>query len=88
MFTVKDPERLVLELETDELPPALTELQAKVAPEDPYIKGLRVARNRPGVIRLVLDHQANQDRFTGPAEGQGFDRRSTTTGVRPRKRCR
>jgi N-acetylmuramoyl-L-alanine amidase len=59
MFTVKDPERLVLDLETDELPPALTELQAKVAPEDPYIKGLRVARNRPGVIRLVLDLKAD-----------------------------
>src|SRR4249920_1722462 len=41
MFTVKDPERLVLDLETDELAPALTELQAKVAPDDPYIKGLR-----------------------------------------------
>ena len=52
---MKDPERLVLDLETDELAPALTELQGKVAPEDPYIKGLRVARNRPGVIRLVLD---------------------------------
>jgi len=55
---VKDPERLVLDLETDELAPALTELQGKVAPEDPYIKGLRVARNRPGVIRLVLDLKA------------------------------
>jgi len=55
MFTVKDPGRLVLDLETDELAPALTELQAKVAPEDPYIKGLRIARNRPGIVRLVLD---------------------------------
>ncbi len=56
---MKDPERLVLDLETDELAPALTELQGKVAPEDPYIKGLRVARNRPGVIRLVLDLKAD-----------------------------
>src|SRR4030095_15131740 len=54
-FSVKDPERLVLELETDELSPALSELQGKVAAEDPYIQGLRVARNRPGVIRVVLD---------------------------------
>ncbi|HEY1287273.1 MAG TPA: N-acetylmuramoyl-L-alanine amidase [Burkholderiales bacterium] len=59
LFSVKDPERLVLDLETDELAPALTELQGKVAPEDPYIKGLRVARNRPGVIRLVLDLKAD-----------------------------
>ena len=58
MFTVKDPERLVLDLETDELAPALSELQGKVAAEDPYLQGLRVARNRPGVVRLVLDLKA------------------------------
>jgi N-acetylmuramoyl-L-alanine amidase len=58
LFSVKDPERLVLELETDELSPALSELQGKVAAEDPYIQGLRVARNRPGVVRVVLDLKA------------------------------
>jgi N-acetylmuramoyl-L-alanine amidase len=46
---------LVLDLETDELSAALTELNGKVAAEDPHIQGLRVARNRPGVIRVVLD---------------------------------
>jgi N-acetylmuramoyl-L-alanine amidase len=55
IFGVKEPERLVLELETEELSPALSELHAKVADEDPYIQGLRVARNRPGVVRIVLD---------------------------------
>src|SRR6266850_3983700 len=54
IFSVKDPERLVLDLET-EMTPALTELDGKVAADDPYIKGLRVARNRPGVVRVVLD---------------------------------
>jgi N-acetylmuramoyl-L-alanine amidase len=58
LFSVKEPERLVLDLETDELPPALSELQGKVAAEDPYIQGLRVARNRPGVVRVVLDLKA------------------------------
>jgi N-acetylmuramoyl-L-alanine amidase len=58
LFSVKDPERLVLDLETDELAPALSELQGKVAAEDPYLQGLRVARNRPGVVRLVLDLKA------------------------------
>ena len=57
MFAVKDPERLVLDLET-EMTPALAELDGKVAGEDPYIKGLRIARNRPGVIRVVLDLKA------------------------------
>ncbi|HEU4351564.1 MAG TPA: N-acetylmuramoyl-L-alanine amidase [Burkholderiales bacterium] len=55
VFNLKDPERLVLDLETAELSPALAELNGKVAADDPYIKSLRVARNRPGVIRLVLD---------------------------------
>ena len=58
IFSVKDPERLVLDLETSELTPALSELTGKVASEDPYIQGLRVARNRPGVVRLVLDLKA------------------------------
>jgi N-acetylmuramoyl-L-alanine amidase len=39
----------------EELSPALAELQGKLAADDPYIKGLRVARNRPGVVRVVLD---------------------------------
>ncbi len=55
---MKDPERLVLDLEVVELGPALTELHGKVAAGDPYIDKLRVGRNRPGVIRLVLDLKA------------------------------
>ena len=42
IFALKDPERLVLELQTDELSPALAELQGKVSGDDPYIQGLRV----------------------------------------------
>ncbi|OGA73030.1 MAG: N-acetylmuramoyl-L-alanine amidase [Betaproteobacteria bacterium RIFCSPLOWO2_12_FULL_65_14] len=58
VFGVKDPERLVLDLEASEVSPALAELQDKVTAEDPYIQGLRVAHNRPGVIRVVLDLKA------------------------------
>jgi N-acetylmuramoyl-L-alanine amidase len=58
LFGVKDPERLVLDLELAELSPALLELNAKVAADDPYVQGLRVAHNRPGVVRLVLDLKA------------------------------
>ena len=55
IFSVKDPERLVLDLETNDISVALAELAGKVAADDPYIQKLRVARNRPGVVRLVLD---------------------------------
>src|SRR3954466_1903788 len=54
VFAVKDPERLVVDLESEMTSP-LVELDGKVMADDPYIKGLRVARNRPGVVRLVLD---------------------------------
>ena len=55
VFSLKDPERLVLDLESGELSAALAELQGKVTAGDPYIQGLRVAHNRPGVIRVVMD---------------------------------
>jgi N-acetylmuramoyl-L-alanine amidase len=55
LFTVKDPARLVLDLETNDLTPALAELEGKLSADDPYIQKLRVARNRPGVVRVVLD---------------------------------
>ena len=58
IFSIKDPERLVLDLETNEIPPALAELSGKVAADDPHIEGLRVGRNRPGVVRVVLDLKA------------------------------
>jgi N-acetylmuramoyl-L-alanine amidase len=54
VFSVKDPERLVLDLET-EMTPALAGLDGKVMADDPYIKGVRAARNRPGIVRVVLD---------------------------------
>ena len=37
---------------------ALAELDGKVATGDPYIDKLRVARNRPGVVRVVIDLKA------------------------------
>jgi len=33
----------------------LAELADKLSPEDPHLKALRVAHNRPGVVRLVLE---------------------------------
>ena len=55
---MKDPERLVLDLEGVEIGPALAELHGKVATGDPYIDKLRVGRNRPGVVRAVIDLKA------------------------------
>jgi len=55
LFTVKNPERLVLDLEGVEFNAALEELNGKVTANDPHIEKLRAGRNRPGVTRIVLD---------------------------------
>jgi N-acetylmuramoyl-L-alanine amidase len=54
-FFVKSPERLVVDIEGIELSGELTGLAAKVGLRDPYIETVRVAYNRPGVVRVVFD---------------------------------
>jgi N-acetylmuramoyl-L-alanine amidase len=54
-FFVKDPERLVVDLEGVDLNEALNGLAAKIGANDPYIKAVRVGRNRPNVVRIVFD---------------------------------
>ena len=54
-FFVKDPERLVIDIENIEMGPALKELAAKIGTNDPYIQSVRVGINRTNVIRVVLD---------------------------------
>jgi N-acetylmuramoyl-L-alanine amidase len=58
LFSLDKPERLVLDLDGVDLGPALAALQGKVVSGDPYVEQLRVARNRPGVVRLVVDLKA------------------------------
>ena len=57
-FSVASPERLVLDLEGVELGAELRELPAKVGNADPYIQAVRVALNRPNVVRVVFDLKA------------------------------
>ncbi|RJG02113.1 N-acetylmuramoyl-L-alanine amidase [Noviherbaspirillum sedimenti] len=60
-FLVKDPERLVVDIDGIELNPTLKELVAKIQANDPYIKQVRVGQNRPNVVRLVFDLKAAID---------------------------
>lgn len=53
--TLRDPERLVLDLENVELGTALKSLSGKVSANDPYIRQVRVANFKPGVVRLAID---------------------------------
>ncbi len=58
LFTIKNPERLVIDLEEVEINATLNELAGKVNNDDPYIKSVRIGRFKPGVVRLVLDLKA------------------------------
>ncbi|MGH7426275.1 MAG: AMIN domain-containing protein, partial [Candidatus Methylomirabilales bacterium] len=55
VLSLKDPERLVVDLEDIEVTEALSGLTEKISANDPYIKGMRIGRYKPGVVRLVFD---------------------------------
>ena len=55
MFSVKNPDRLVVDLEDIEIGSELNGLTKLVGSDDPYVKSVRVGRFKPGVVRLVLD---------------------------------
>lgn len=55
---VKDPDRLVIDLEGVEFNSVLQSLPSKILDNDPYIKLIRAGRNRPGVVRLVIELKA------------------------------
>lgn len=69
--TVKNPDRLVVDIEGVEFNSVIQSLPDKITASDPYIKLLRAGRNRPGVVRLVVELKAavNPQVFTLPPAG-------------------
>ena len=55
MFTIGNPDRLVVDLEDVDINETLNQLAGKIATDDPYIKSLRIGRFKPGIVRLVFD---------------------------------
>ena len=55
MTVLKNPARLVLDLENVELNAALKSLAGKTQGSDPYVKKVRVANFKPGVVRVVIE---------------------------------
>ena len=55
MSSIKDPERLILDLEGVDFASVQQAFAGKVADSDPYVGNLRVGRFKPGVVRVVLD---------------------------------
>lgn len=58
LMLVKDPARLVLDLENVDLASVQKEMPGKLAAGDPYVSSFRAALNKPGVVRLVLELKA------------------------------
>ena len=54
-FIVKDPHRLVVDVEGLQLNDTVRNLVSKITANDPYIAQVRVGQNRPKVVRLVFD---------------------------------
>lgn len=55
MFTINNPDRLVVDLEEVDINDTLNQLITKIGGDDPYIKSLRIGRFKPGIVRLVFD---------------------------------
>jgi N-acetylmuramoyl-L-alanine amidase len=75
VFSISNPERLVVDLKNIEITAALREVPSMVSPDDPIIAGARIGRFKPDVVRLVLDlkQPANPQVFTlKPSTGTGW----------------
>ena len=55
LLVVKNPERIVLDLQDVEYASIQQQIADKVLASDPYVANLRAGRYLPGVVRLVLD---------------------------------
>ncbi len=54
-FILPNPDRLAIDIEGVELNAELSALADRVRADDPYIKQVRVGRNKPHIVRVVLD---------------------------------
>jgi N-acetylmuramoyl-L-alanine amidase len=71
-FTLKNPERLVVDIEGLEFTSALESLADKIGADDPNIKLLRAGRFRPDIVRLVMElkNEVRPQVFELPPVGQ------------------
>jgi N-acetylmuramoyl-L-alanine amidase len=58
MMEIKNPDRIVLDIENIYLDEALKTLSSKIAPDDPYIKQIRFGYYQQNITRMVVDLKA------------------------------
>lgn len=71
MTLLKNPERIVVDIENSDVNSVLKTLGEKILGSDPYIQQVRVARFKPNVVRIVVDLKAEvkPTMFTLPPAG-------------------
>ena len=55
VLTLKDPERVVLDLDGVDVGPELVQLAQRIHPDDPHLAAIRYGRKTPTTLRVVLD---------------------------------
>jgi N-acetylmuramoyl-L-alanine amidase len=72
MTLLQNPERVVVDIDNVDVNPVLKSLSEKILGSDPYIAQVRVARFKPGTVRLVVDLKAEVKPtiFTLPPAGE------------------
>lgn len=55
VFSLQEPERLVVDLQGVDVTRPLRELGDKVSANDPQVEGVRIGHFKPGILRLVFD---------------------------------
>ncbi len=58
MMEIKNPDRIVLDIENVVLDASLKALSTKIAADDPYIKQIRLGNYQQNIVRLVIDLKA------------------------------
>jgi N-acetylmuramoyl-L-alanine amidase len=61
LSTLRDPNRIVLDLDGVELTPDLMQLPSKLQASDPYIAAIRIGQKGPGSVRIAFDLKTEVD---------------------------
>lgn len=72
MLVIKEPDRVVVDIEDIDLNPVVKSLADKILSSDPYIKQVRVGKFKANVVRLVVDlkSDAKPNAFTLQPAGE------------------
>jgi N-acetylmuramoyl-L-alanine amidase len=72
LIVLKNPDRLVLDIENMELNNIVKTLSDRILSSDPYIQQIRAAMFKPNVLRIVIDlkSEVNPNVFVLPPAGQ------------------